>query len=161
MVLKDSLKVVRCKLTKTKCKIKYCPLVSMPFLITTNFLLSILIKNVETTTKVMKSSNVNKEILLFTNTSFARRKLCQWNDVFSKEVRNSASSEFENACQSGLVFEMLPHIFNKNDRKKLCIWKVNQTEQFIHVELGNKPAPPQYKTSIDPYFFLPLIIYHN
>jgi hypothetical protein len=109
----------------------------------------------------MKPSNVNKEILLFTNTSFAKREFSQWNDAFSKEMRNAAANELENVCWSGFVFEMLPDVFDEEDQKELCVWKVNQTEQFIHVELGNIPAPPQYKTSIDPYFFLPLIIYHN
>lgn len=102
----------------------------------------------------MKPPAINKEILLFTNTSFAKRELCQWND-------SARADELENACWSGIVFEILPDIFYTSERNKLCVWKVNQTEQFVHVELGNTPAPPQYKTSIDPYFFLPLVIYHN
>lgn len=105
----------------------------------------------------MKQSSINKEILVFTNTSFAKRELCGWKDAVSNEA---SQSTIENSSWSG-VFDMLPDILNRSERKKLCIWKVNQTEQFIHVELGNTPAPPQYKTSIDPYFFLPLVIYHN
>lgn len=109
----------------------------------------------------MKPQTINKEILLFTNTSFARRELCQWKDAVRKEVSNPKADELENACWSGIVFEILPDIFYTSERKNLCVWKVNQTKQFVHVELGNTPAPPQYKTSIDPYFFIPLVIYHN
>jgi len=109
----------------------------------------------------MKPLTINKEILLFTNTSFAKRELCQWQNSVRGEVPSSRADEVENACWSGIVLEILSDIFNTSERKKLCVWKVNQTEQFVHVELGKTPAPPQYKTSIDPYFFLPLVIYHN
>jgi len=88
----------------------------------------------------MKPQAIIRELLLFTDTSFAKREL---------------------ACWSGLIFEMFPDLFNRSDRKNMCVWKVNQAEQFIHVELGSTSVSPEHKTSIDPYFFLPLVIYHN
>ena len=109
----------------------------------------------------MKPQTIIQEILLFTDTSFAKRELCEWDETARKEARSSVADQLENACWSGLLFEMFPDILSKNDRKNMCIWKVNQAEQFIHVELGSVPASPEYETSIDPYFFLPVVIYHN
>jgi hypothetical protein len=111
--------------------------------------------------QIMKPQTIIQEILLFTDTSFAKRELCEWDETARKEARSSVADQLENACWSGLLFEMFPDILSRNDRKNMCIWKVNQAEQFIHVELGSVPASPEYETSIDPYFFLPLVIYHN
>jgi len=109
----------------------------------------------------MKPQTIIQEILLFTDTSFAKRELCEWDETGRKEAKSSVADQLENACWSGLLFEMFPDILNQHDRKIMCVWKVNQAEQFIHVELGSSSVSPEHKTSIDPYFFLPLVIYQN
>jgi len=109
----------------------------------------------------MKPQAIIRELLLFTDTSFAKRELCEWEETSRKERKSSVADQLEKACWSGLVFEMFPDLFNRNDRKNMCVWKVNQAEQFIHVELGSTSVSPEHKTSIDPYFFLPLVVYHN
>ena len=108
----------------------------------------------------MKSQTIIQEILLFTDTSFAKRELCEWDDTGRHTLDNSAD-QFEKACWSGLLFDMFPDIFANNARKDMCIWKVNPAEQFVHVELGTVPVSPEHKTSVDPYFFLPAVVYHN
>ena len=109
----------------------------------------------------MKPQTIIQEVLLFTDTSFAKRELCEWDETNRKEPKSSVADQLENACWSGWLFEMFPDLFNRSHRKNICIWKVNQAHQFIHVELGNIPASPEHATSIDPYFFLPLVVYHN
>src|SRR5258708_2544500 len=109
----------------------------------------------------MKPQTITQEILLFTDTSFAKRELCESDNPILNETKNSVADKLEKACWSGLLFEMLPGIFNKNEQKNMYVWKVNQAEQFIHVTLGSTSGSPEYETSIDHYFFLPLIVYHN
>jgi len=109
----------------------------------------------------MKPQTINQEILLFTHTSFAKRELCEWDDEVRNEPKRSVLDKLENACWSGLLFEMFPDEFNKTNRRNMCVWKVNQAGQFIHIELGSTSASPECITSIDPYFFLQLSIYYN
>lgn len=109
----------------------------------------------------MKPQAISREILLMTDTSFAKRQLCERRDEKQKEGKYSPVNELEKACWSGLVFEMLPDIFNEDERKSLFVWKVNQAEQFLHVQLSSAPVSTDYEMSIDPYFFLPTIVWYN
>ncbi len=106
----------------------------------------------------MKSQITNREILLFTNTLFAKRELCELDNTGQNEGRNTAD-QLEKACWSGMLFEMLPDIFNSNDQRNMFVWQVNQAKQFIHVTLGGAPCSPESEPSIDPYFFLQLKVY--
>jgi len=108
----------------------------------------------------MKPQAISREILLMTDTSFAKRQLCERKNA-KKEGKHSPAEELEKACWSGLVFEMLPDIFNDDERKNLFVWKVNQAEQFLHVQLSSIPSSTDYETSIDPYFFLPTVVWYN
>jgi len=109
----------------------------------------------------MKPQAISREILLLTDTSLAKRQLCERRDTKHKEARCSPADELEKACWSGFVFEMLPDIFNDHERKSLFVWKVSQAEQFLHIQLSSSPSSTDYATSIDPYFFLPLLVWYN
>ena len=99
----------------------------------------------------MKSQINNQEMLLFTNTSFARKERGKWNNAYKNET-NSAD-QLEKACWSGLIFEMLPGIFTGDNQKNRYVWQVNPASQFIHVASGSAPCAPDQVTSINPYFF--------
>jgi hypothetical protein len=109
----------------------------------------------------MKPQAISREILLMTDTSFAKRQLCERKDTNQKESKYSPTDELEKACWSGLVFELLPDIFNDDERKSLFVWKINQAEQFLNVQLSSTPTSTHYETSIDPYFFLPTVVWYN
>ena len=108
----------------------------------------------------MESQPIIQELLLCTGSSFARRELCEWNETTPQPAR-SIADQLEDACWSGLVFDMFPDMFQWENRKAMCIWKINQAEQFIRVELGNTCTTAAHETSIDPYYFLPFQIYQN
>ena|ERR1051326_5281274 len=99
----------------------------------------------------MKSQITSQEILLFVNTSFAKKERWKWTNA-SKSETNPAD-RLEKACWSGLIFEMLPGIFNRDNQKNRYVWEVNPASQFIHVASGNAPCSPDHVTSINPYFF--------
>jgi hypothetical protein len=131
-------------------------------LITTNFSVRHFATDVGKNQKrIMKPQAISRELLLMTDTSFAKRQLCERKGAKQKEGKYSAAEELEKACWSGLVFEMLPDIFNDDERKSLSTWKVNQAEQFLHIQLSSAPASTNYETSIDPYFFLPTLVWYN
>ena len=109
----------------------------------------------------MNSHTIIQELLLFKDTSFAKRELCEWDDDSRPQPPRSIADQLEDACWSGLLFEMFPEMFSWNNRKKMCVWKVSQAEQFIHVEVGDSHTAAAYETSIDPYYFLTLEIYNN
>ena len=101
----------------------------------------------------MSPQTIAQEMLLFTNTSFAQRELFEWDDAARNETKNSAADQLEKACWSGLLFEMFPEMFERSDRKTMCVWRVNQAEQFVHIELSSSSVSPENMTTIDPYFF--------
>ena len=102
----------------------------------------------------MNTQTAQREILLFTETSFAKKELCE-TDKTGNHVTKNPAEQLEKACWSGLIFEMFPGIFNSQDQKNMYVWKINKAEQFIHVLLGTAPCSIEHETSIDPYFFRP------
>jgi hypothetical protein len=109
----------------------------------------------------MKPQATIREILLMTDTSFSKRQLCERKDTNCNERTYSTADGLEKACWSGLVFELLPDIFNDDERKSLFLWKVNQAEQFLYLQLSSTPSSTDYETSIDPYYFLPITAWYN
>jgi len=101
----------------------------------------------------------SQEIILFTNTSFAKRELCEKDDI-PEEMKTKSADELEKACWSGLLFEMLPGVFDDN-AQNLYVWKVNKAEEFIRVVRGTTPASLEYETSIDPHFFLEISMLYS
>src|SRR5215467_8357769 len=95
---------------------------------------------------VMQSRISNREMLLFTNTSFAKTGLGDPDQVARNQAKNSAE-QLEKACWSGLIFEMLPGIFDRSEKRDTYVWRVNQAKESIHVAFGNAPCAPDYDTS--------------
>jgi len=108
----------------------------------------------------MKLQTQNQEILLFTNTSFSKRELCENDDRTGSEPKQSLAEQLEKACWSGLLFEILTGTINNNLRTNF-IWKVVQAEEFFRIETGTSPLSYEIHTSIDPYFFLDSWIHDN
>lgn len=100
----------------------------------------------------MKQQGINQEILLFTNTSFSKRELCENDGVEKKEPGGSSAEQLEKACWSGLLFELLSDIVNKSE--DIYIREITLAEKFISITLGNASSSVRNETSIDPYFFL-------
>jgi len=111
--------------------------------------------------KIMKAQTIITEMLLFTETSFAKREFCERNDPRSNQGPGRVADRLEKACWSGVLFDMFPDMFESNDRKSMCVWKVNQAEQFVHVDLGSCAGLSEFAASVDPYFFLPVLVYQN
>ena len=104
--------------------------------------------------KVMKTTNIHHEILLFTGTSLANRQLADTRENANNKVY-SAKEELEKACWNGFINEMFPEILNSFYSKcQSFLWHVLPGKNFLYINIGPNPVMAEHETSIDPYFFM-------
>ncbi len=106
--------------------------------------------------KKMKTNSTHQEILLVTGTSFSTRQWCEKEPGRQKEL--SEREQLEEVCWNGLLYEMLPEVNLHEENKKLFVWKVQEANSFIEVELGETPEQTNEQISIDPYLFFPNLL---
>ncbi len=103
----------------------------------------------------MKPIITNQEILLFTNTCFSNRELCNGDTNNNTPETNSYREELEKACWAGILFEMLPELTAYSiSGCKMFIWNILTAGHFILVNQGSYPHPVESETSVDPHLFL-------
>jgi hypothetical protein len=106
----------------------------------------------------MKTSASQKEILLVINNSFAQREWCSMESVNDKTL--SAQERMEEACANGLIYELLPEIFEAPDNKKLYLWQMRPGFSFLQLDYGEFPLAVEKRTSIDPHNSLTCMCYN-
>jgi hypothetical protein len=106
----------------------------------------------------MKTNSTQREILLVTNNSFAQRQWC------SKETNNdktfTSQEQMEEVCANGLIYEILPEVFNAPEDKKLYLWQMRPAFSFLQLEYGEFPLATEKSTSIDPHNSLSCMCYN-
>jgi hypothetical protein len=108
--------------------------------------------------KNMKPTTIHQEVLLFTGTSFSKRQFCE-KDQSPRHESPASSEQLQRACWSGMLFEMLPGLFETAPAKTF-VWEVIPAKSFIRVKLGAAAQPIESETSIDPYFLLSVKIFN-
>jgi len=97
----------------------------------------------------MKTNSTQKEILLVTNNSFAQRQWC------NKDENNhnsfSAQEQMEEICANGLIYELLPEVFECPENKKMYLWQMHPGFSFLQLEYGELPLAIDKAKSIDPH----------
>jgi hypothetical protein len=104
----------------------------------------------------MKNST-QQEILLVTNNKFAQRQWCNKED-YNKTM--TSQEQMEEACASGLMYEILPEVFSAPENKKLYLWQMRPGFSFIQLEYGEFPLATEKATSIDPHNSLSCMCYN-
>jgi len=100
----------------------------------------------------MKHSQL--EILLFTNTSFSSKQLSNRDGLDSK-CSDEETSNLEEACWNGLLWETLPEIYlGAGTQKELVLWKIIQGDNFLELDYGKLLNSKDNTYSINPYLFL-------
>ena len=100
---------------------------------------------------------INQEILLMTDTTFAKKEWCE-KDGQSNKVA-STNERLEEACWNGLLNEMLPDILEKSSTgKNLSLWQIIQCRSFLEIDLYESYVSEDQIHSINPYLVLPLIV---
>jgi hypothetical protein len=106
----------------------------------------------------MKTNSTQQEILLMTGSRFSARELAGKNEADKNTL--SAAEQLEDACWNGLLDEMLPEIVQKTEEgKELFLWHIRHCRSFLEIELSESPSVIDREFSIDPYFFIPGLIY--
>ena len=104
--------------------------------------------------KVMKTTIIHHEILLFTGTSLASKQLADTRETNDGKTY-SAIEELEKACWNGIIHEMFPEILSSLYHKCECfLWNVLSGKNFLYINIGPNPVTAEHDTSIDPYFFM-------
>ena len=99
----------------------------------------------------MKKTSISHEVLLFTNTCFARRQFCERGN---ESTHQSHSSQLQNACWNGLILDILPDLIKAGTRDcPSYTWQVLPAGNFIEVRMGAQPFDLSHETSINPHLF--------
>lgn len=102
----------------------------------------------------METKSTQQEILLNTDTQFAKRP---WMDQDMKESASlNAIQKLEKACWDGLVKELIPEldITLQSSHTKLWLWAVHETHSFLALDFYEFPGPKETAVSIDPHLFM-------
>lgn len=100
----------------------------------------------------MKTTAVQQEVLLLTNTRFSKRQL------YRKNVKKSDSSlshigQLEDACWNGLLNELLPEIMLKPSGKRLYLWHMHRGQFSLQMEMSEFPTKTDAYLSLNPHTF--------
>jgi len=98
----------------------------------------------------MNNFTINQEILLNTNTSFCKR------DYTEKELKKNAKrlsrrEALKTLCWDGVLPELLPEICHISNNKPLTLWELLETENLLHLRLGEYQQKIEHEFSINAY----------
>lgn len=106
----------------------------------------------------METNYIQKEILLVTTNSFAQREWC------SKEIYNydkmTAQEQMEEVCANGLIYEILPEVFEAPESAKLYLWMMQPGFSFIQLQYGASPFAIKKSASLNPHEWLSCSCYN-
>lgn len=101
----------------------------------------------------MKKKNVQQEVLVLTETSFAQKALIRYNG----DTKNFSSAEdMEGGLWNGLLDEMLPELMTPMQGRKseYFIWQISTGEFLMLIDMGETPGIVEDSYSINPNLFL-------
>jgi hypothetical protein len=102
----------------------------------------------------MKPKNIQQEIMVFTETSFAQKTLLEKRD---SDERVSPAEKLEKAFWNGMLNEMLPELLLpiQGRRLEIYIWQISTGESSLLIEIAETPDIVKDWHSINPGLLLP------
>ena len=101
----------------------------------------------------MNTNSTQREILLMTGTSYLSKEWCGKDESKSQL---SSKEMLEEACWNGLLKDIIPELFRKEEESNLYLWQIKSGSSFLELEFGEYPDEKDKYFSIDPYSFLGL-----
>lgn len=103
----------------------------------------------------MKQKNIQQEVLVLTQTSFAQKTLIGQNRGGKKSF---PAKELEEGFWNGLLNEMLPELMEpmQGRRSELFIWQISIGEFLLLIDMAETPEIIEDSYSINPCCFLSL-----
>ena len=101
----------------------------------------------------MKQKNIQQEVLVLTQTSFAQKAIIRQN---SDNKKSSPAEELEKGFWNGLLNAMLPELMlpMQGRRSELFIWQISFGEFLLLIDMAEKPVIIEDAYSINPSCFL-------
>jgi hypothetical protein len=111
---------------------------------------------VSTKSSAMIPINIQKEILVFTQTSFAQKVL---HENISNIKKTDPAEELEKAFWNGMLNKMLPELMlpRQQRRSEISIWQICISEYSLLIDMAKVPDTVQNSSSISPFLFLPTV----
>lgn len=101
----------------------------------------------------MNQPHKKQEVLLMLNSTFASRQWAERKDADASQPYD-AREELEQGCWNGLIREVLPEIFARDDQnRELTLWNIREAGSFLELELGEAPGEVEKHRSVNPYHF--------
>lgn len=88
-----------------------------------------------------------------TGTSYLSREWCAKDESSGKL---DPKEMLEEACWNGLLKDIIPELFRKEEENDLYLWQIKSGSSFLELEFGDYPEEKDKYFSIDPYAFLGL-----
>lgn len=101
----------------------------------------------------MEADILNQEILLNINSGFCKREWCE-KETSANQQPLSQKELIKKMCWDGLLAEMLPEITAKLNNKPLVLWEIFETNQLLHLRLGEYKDFSEAAFSLNPYKIL-------
>jgi hypothetical protein len=98
----------------------------------------------------MNNFTINQEILLNTNTSFCKRDHTE-KEPGKNAKRLSKKEALKTLCWDGVLPELLPEICHISGSKPLILWELLETENLLHLKLGEYQQKIEHAFSINAY----------
>ena len=104
----------------------------------------------------MKPNNIQKEILVFTQTSLVQKVLLE---NISNIKKTDPAEELEKAFWNGMLNKMLPELMlpRQQRRSEISIWQICISEYSLLIDMAKVPDIVQNSSSISPFLFLPTV----
>ena len=101
----------------------------------------------------MKPKNIQQEILVFTETSFAQKAFIEVRD---SEERASPAEQLEKAFWNGMLTEMLPELMLpiQGWSLEIYIWQISIGESSLLIDIAETPDLVKDSHSINHHLFL-------
>jgi hypothetical protein len=101
----------------------------------------------------MKSQNIQQEILVFTQTTFAQKVLME---NIGNNKKSCPAEQLEKAFWNGMLNQMLPELMIPTKRRspEISIWQICTSECSLLIDMAEAPDIIQDSSSISPFLFL-------
>ena len=98
----------------------------------------------------MNKTATQQEIILLTNTRFAKKELQKNNG----DKESSQKHKLEEACWDGLLINLLPELLKLDRHSNINLWNIDVANNFLDLQFSKAPKKLEEAFCLNPYIFL-------
>ena len=100
----------------------------------------------------METITITQELLLNVNSSFCRREWCEKKD--GSPLPGAPAERLKTICWDGMLPNLLPEIYLKENNKPLILWEIMGTSNLLHLKLGGYQQRLNDVHALHPYIVM-------